>query len=196
LFDFHDKIQNLAGATEAREMVVRTALEYLDSLAQEAADDPAIERELAEAYRKVGDVQGDPFMFNLGHTDAAMQSYQKSVRLAQKLAARRGADVAIRRTLAQSNFKLGVILSENGASATGLPMMEEALSVAGPLLAETDDPGDSALVENCLDRIGGIYLDGGDPQRAIENYRRTRQVVERRLERHPSESARYRVGTS
>ncbi|MCI0392653.1 MAG: protein kinase, partial [Acidobacteria bacterium] len=196
LFDFHDEIQHLAGSTKAREMVVKTALEYLDSLAKESADEPALERELAEAYRKVGDVQGDPFMFNLGHTDAAMQSYQKSVSMAQKLATQRGADVSIRRTLAQSYFKLGVLLSENGDRATGLPIMEQALSVAEPLLAETDDPGDSALVENCYDRIGGAYLDGGDPQRALENYQRTRQVVERRLKRHPSESARYRAGTS
>ena len=36
LFDFHNKIKDLPGSTEAREMVVKTALEYLDSLAQEA----------------------------------------------------------------------------------------------------------------------------------------------------------------
>jgi hypothetical protein len=57
LFDFHDKIQNLPGSTEAREMVVKTALEYLDSLAAESGNDPALEWELAMAYQKVGDVQ-------------------------------------------------------------------------------------------------------------------------------------------
>jgi serine/threonine protein kinase len=43
LFDFHDKIQSLPGSTEAREMVARTALEYLDSLAQEAGGDSDLE---------------------------------------------------------------------------------------------------------------------------------------------------------
>src|SRR5262249_48222890 len=36
LFEFHDAIRDLPGATKARELVVRRALEYLDSLAREA----------------------------------------------------------------------------------------------------------------------------------------------------------------
>lgn len=42
LFDFDDKIQPLNGSTEARQMVARTALEYLDSRAQEAGNDAAL----------------------------------------------------------------------------------------------------------------------------------------------------------
>jgi len=40
LFELHDAIQNLPGATPARELLVKRALEYLDRLAAEAADDP------------------------------------------------------------------------------------------------------------------------------------------------------------
>ncbi|MBL8187883.1 MAG: serine/threonine protein kinase, partial [Acidobacteria bacterium] len=47
LFDFHDKIAALPGSTEAREMVVKTALEYLDSLAKEAEGDVSLQNELA-----------------------------------------------------------------------------------------------------------------------------------------------------
>src|SRR5262249_35566175 len=73
LFDFHDKIQSVPGTTEARAMVAKTALEYLDSLAQEAAGDPQFEWELAVAYQKVGDVQGDPWaLANLGYSREAM----------------------------------------------------------------------------------------------------------------------------
>lgn len=39
LFEFHDSIADLNGATKAREMVVKKAQEYLDSLAQEAGDE-------------------------------------------------------------------------------------------------------------------------------------------------------------
>src|SRR5205085_11974025 len=56
LFEFHDAIKDLPGATAARELVVRRALEYLDSLAGEAGGDAQLQRELATAYQKVGDV--------------------------------------------------------------------------------------------------------------------------------------------
>ncbi len=35
LFEFHDSIENLPGSTNARELVVRRALEYLDQIAAE-----------------------------------------------------------------------------------------------------------------------------------------------------------------
>jgi eukaryotic-like serine/threonine-protein kinase len=78
-FSFHDRIKHLPGSTQSREMVARTALEYLDSLAQESAVVPELLLELAQAYLKVGDVQGDPWAPNLGHGAAAMQSYCKAL---------------------------------------------------------------------------------------------------------------------
>jgi serine/threonine protein kinase len=58
LFDLHDRLQNLAGATEVRQFVVRTGLDHLAGLEREAGGDPELMRELALAYRKAGDVQG------------------------------------------------------------------------------------------------------------------------------------------
>src|SRR3984893_17579890 len=54
LFDYHDAIKNLPGATKVRERLVRDALTYLDSLSREAHGDPALQRELAAAYERVG----------------------------------------------------------------------------------------------------------------------------------------------
>ena len=74
LFDFHDAIRDLPGSTPARALVVQRALEYLDRLARESAGDRALRRELAEAYLKVGDVQGNPFMANLGDVRGAVRA--------------------------------------------------------------------------------------------------------------------------
>ncbi|HLJ50836.1 MAG TPA: serine/threonine-protein kinase [Bryobacteraceae bacterium] len=78
LFDFHDKIQYLPGSTEAREMVVRTAQEYLEKLAGQARDQQ-LRFELGVAYIKVGDAQGLPKQPNLGRPKDALASYQKAV---------------------------------------------------------------------------------------------------------------------
>jgi non-specific serine/threonine protein kinase/serine/threonine-protein kinase len=78
LFDFHDAIATLPGSTPARLLVVSKALEYLDSLASEAGDDRELQKELAAAYDRVGDVQGNPGAANLGDIDGAIKSYRKA----------------------------------------------------------------------------------------------------------------------
>jgi hypothetical protein len=65
LFDYHDAIKNLPGATPVRERLVRDALAYLDGLAAEAANDRSLLRELASAYERVADVQGGSLEANL-----------------------------------------------------------------------------------------------------------------------------------
>ena len=195
LFDFHDKIQNLPGSTEAREMVVKTALEYLDSLATEAAGDVTLEGELAVAYQKVGDVQGDPWAPNLGQTEAAMLSYQKSVRLAQKLASRDGSDLLIRRTLAEGYFKLGALQSESGDKLSANATMRQAIGDAETLARQTGDVKDLVRVENLYTRLGDTQLDTGDAASALQSYRQSHKLTESRAALHPSDNARIGVAT-
>src|SRR5262249_22129800 len=59
MLEVHDAIKDLPGATPARKLLVSRALRYLDSLSAESAGDPSLQRELATAYAKVGDVQGN-----------------------------------------------------------------------------------------------------------------------------------------
>ena len=191
LFDFHDKIQNLSGSTEAREMLVKTALEYLDSLPREAAGDTSLEWELAAAYEKIGDVQGNPRGPNLGHPEAAMQSYEKAVHLAQKLAARDPADINILYTLAACQFKLGDLQAETGNKPGGLETMRSSLNLAESLAQRNLDPRHRILVENLYIRLGDVQLDTGDAPGALESYRFSREMTERRARESPSDDAQF-----
>jgi len=78
VFDFHDEIAKLEGSTHAREMMVRTGLEYLDNLARNAGGDHELQREIAAGYMKIGDAQGFPTKPNLGRVADALASYQKA----------------------------------------------------------------------------------------------------------------------
>ena len=78
LFEFHDAVAPLSGSTPARRLVVTKALEYLDSLAKEATGDRALQHELAAAYDRVGDVQGNPTTPNIGDAAGALDSYRKA----------------------------------------------------------------------------------------------------------------------
>jgi len=67
--------------------------------------------ELADAYLKVGDVQGRPYTANLGDTNGAMQSYDKAIRIADPLARWEHGSVSTeaRRVLAQAHENLGTV---------------------------------------------------------------------------------------
>jgi tetratricopeptide (TPR) repeat protein len=96
LFDLNPEIENLAGSTKARELLVKTSLSYLDSLAAEESNDAALQLELAEAYEQIGDVQGNPKGRNLGQEEAALASYAKAIGIARRLDSRTALELVAR----------------------------------------------------------------------------------------------------
>jgi non-specific serine/threonine protein kinase/serine/threonine-protein kinase len=85
LSDITPKIERLQGSTEARQMLVKNALEYLDSLAVESQKDADLQSELALAYEKIGDLQGNPQKPNLNDYYGAIESYRKALAIRQNL---------------------------------------------------------------------------------------------------------------
>jgi non-specific serine/threonine protein kinase/serine/threonine-protein kinase len=81
LFEVYPEVENLAGSLKAREAILRNALTYLDSLANESEGDTELQSELASAYEKVGDVQGALNNSNLGNVQAGLDSYAKARKL-------------------------------------------------------------------------------------------------------------------
>ncbi len=141
LFEFHDAIRDLPGATPARALVVKRALEYLDGLSKEAAGDRALQRELAEAYRRVGDVQGNPFAANLGDLQGALASYRKAIALLEPAVEASGAKDDERATLATCYLVGGGLLLNEGKPAEALAWAKKGLALRRALAAEApNDP--------------------------------------------------------
>jgi len=140
LFEFHDAIQDLPGATAARALVVRRALEYLDSLAAESSGDRALRRELAEAYRRVGDVQGNAFTANLGDIDGAVASYRKAIDLLEPAVASGNATVAERSSLATTYLVDSGLSIVRGKPDEALATAKKGLTLRQGLSAEDPSP--------------------------------------------------------
>ena len=104
--DVHDVIVDIPGALPARATLVTRALEHLRRLDQQVSDDPALRREIAEAYVKLGLVQGNPVGANLGDLAAARASFARALSIARALVAADPTDRAARRTLALAHEKL------------------------------------------------------------------------------------------
>jgi non-specific serine/threonine protein kinase/serine/threonine-protein kinase len=109
LFDVHDAIVKLPGSTRARQAIVARAQEYLEGLSGDAQSDPDLQRELAAAYQRLGDVQGGTLHGNLGDSAGALQSYQKALALRVGLARASGAAAADVEALAEVRYEMAML---------------------------------------------------------------------------------------
>lgn len=137
IFDMDDAIARLPGSTAVRGTMVRNSLQYLDSLAQEAKDDPTLQEELANAYEKVGDVQGRPGSMNLGGTAASLQSYRKAEAIRRVLLSQVHAatEIEIREeALANTVMRISSILRATGDGRQALEADRTALEIRRRLL--------------------------------------------------------------
>lgn len=124
LFEMHDAVAKLPGSTETRALIVRKALEYFDSLASEATGDTSLQRELAAAYRRVGDVLGRSGEANLGDAAAARRSYEKAREILEQVYR---ADPSV-----ESRVELAAIygrLSEGGRDDAGLTLARKGVDL-------------------------------------------------------------------
>ena len=171
MFEVHDSIRNLPGATPARKLLVSRALEYLDSLSREASGDPSLQRELAAAYDRVGDVLGDTSAANLGDFAGASQSYAKALAIRESLAAASPTDLAVQTELADEYFRTAAVLQNTGDFVGALKTLQRASPFMQKIAAGHNDP-------RLQDRIAGLYYYTGtileksdDFPGALQNYR-------------------------
>ncbi len=81
LFELEGSIHNLPGARNGRMLIVKTAEEYLARLSLETGRDPVLIREVADSYKKLGDVEGAALEGTAGQIPAALASYRKGLAL-------------------------------------------------------------------------------------------------------------------
>ncbi len=193
LFEIHDSIRDLPGSTKARELVVKTALQYLSGLSREAAGDPDIQLELAQAYERVGDVQGNAITGSLGHTEEALDSYRKAERLADELAQRRPglAKAALIRMSARQN--IGDIYARRGDNmAAALAIYQQAVDI-GERLVESD-PQNREAMQSLSSLYVAIAREDNDSTRSIAVARKALPVLERLASADPgNEELRQRL---
>ncbi|MBL9120120.1 MAG: serine/threonine protein kinase [Phycisphaerae bacterium] len=120
LFDVHAKISKLDGSREARELIVTSALNYLRDLAPDAEDDAAFMSELATAWERVGDIQGNPLVPNLGQTAPAKESYGAAIALRERVVRQRPDDGLAKVALAGAKGALGFVQLYSGDAEASL----------------------------------------------------------------------------
>ena len=110
LFQLHDEMAKSAGTLKSREMLVKTSLEYLDSLYKPGGSDPRLQEELADAYIKVASIQGSDTEANRGNFAGALDSYARAIALLEPLRAAHPANTKVGWSLAQAHTERAALL--------------------------------------------------------------------------------------
>ena len=170
VFDLNDEVARIEGSTKAREMMVRTGLQYLDNLAGDSGDDLELQSELAAAYMKIGDAQGFPTTPNLGRVDDALVSYRKAGEIYGRIAAKNTkyvADLAIYYVNYAALTRFAHDPKQARALALSAIQTFDRLRRGQPLDAKVEN---RYIASWCT--IGDIDEDQGDYQQAWDEFSR------------------------
>ena len=190
LFDIHDEIRELPGSTQVRQQLVETAQEYLDDLAREAAGDMGLERDLAAAYERLGDVQGGALSANLGDMTAALESYGKAAAIRESLASAGAPGARDSIDLARLELRRATLLRGMGRLADAEPIFRRVAERIEAAVAAGEAPEDARR------SVAVAYAGWASVQTALGRTEEARHPLERAIEHgeafareHPEDAA-------
>ncbi|MEO8028148.1 MAG: serine/threonine-protein kinase, partial [Bryobacteraceae bacterium] len=169
VFEVHDAVAPLPGSTKARELIFKTGIEYLDALSKNARGDTQLESELADAYLRIGDVQGNGSSANLGNSKMALASYEKAKALLDAAIKKRPEDAAIAKARTSAYRKIGNIYEETRSLPEALVNYEEALSLGEPLLRLDKSAAIRAVLSNVHLDVSRINRNFGRAEKARDH---------------------------
>jgi serine/threonine protein kinase/tetratricopeptide (TPR) repeat protein len=187
IFEIHDSIQNLPGATPARKLLLDRALEYLDSLSKEAGGDTSLQRELAAAYLRIGVVQGSTVDASLGQTDAALSSLRKAVAIREAIAKANPNNTEDQLNLAIAYRNLARVLRGAGRLEARTPI-DQALAVT-ERLSKQSKPSLHAEKERSIeyDVLANIQDESGDHTGSLETQKKACAIGQDLLKANPQD---------
>lgn len=172
VFELHGILYKLPGSTEARALLLDRAMKFFDGAVRTAGNDPSLLLELAEGYRRLGNVLGSSFSNNLGRREEALRAFEKG--LAAAAMTRRLRPPSYESLRAQSG-----LLVEAALAAGGMKRLDEAQKYATQLeavIGEIDraipqTPETRALAATNRSQLAMILSGLKQRDRAIELYR-------------------------
>jgi tetratricopeptide (TPR) repeat protein len=187
LSEIDDAIQKLPGSTAAQQLLVSTVLEHLDRTTKDSAQDPQLLLDAANAYTRLGNVQGNVFTEHTGDTEGALASLDKALSITGALMQQQPKNAAVKRAFAWALQSRSEVLFGIGRTQEAVPAIRSAITAFDDLAARPD-----AGVDALLDSAGAHTSLGfelgipywpslSDFQGALAEYLKARELYQRAL---------------
>jgi tetratricopeptide (TPR) repeat protein len=165
-----DKLQHSSASIETQAALFQSALTYLDELRRSTGNDPRLLLELSKAYVRVGDLEGSPFVANLGNSETAVTSYRKAWQAAQEAHARMPGDESTQ-ALIEASQRLGGIQSFLGKLQEAHDSYQQGLSLAQSFWQRKPaDPIRKRLLAMNYAGLGDVELNSLHPDQALQRF--------------------------
>jgi len=110
LSELDDAIQQLPGSTGVQKLLVTRVLEHLDRAAKDSGGSRQTRIDLADAYSRLGNIQGNTYYQNFGDFNGGLASLDKAIALVEPLTSNGSTDVEALHAIAFAQVSRSEIL--------------------------------------------------------------------------------------
>lgn len=192
MYELNDGMAALPGSEDVRKLLVTRALDYLDPLAREATGDFGLQMELADAYVRIGSIQGSPNEVNLGDSAGALLSYGKARQILESVLSRRPREIPAQMQYARLLLQIADVHIYLRQGAQVRPEADGSLHVWEQLArVHPEDAQVRGGIAAAYFRIASSLFPQ-EPLQSIEYLRKALAINERLLAADPSDAERQR----
>ena len=175
-----EQLLNQPGLEDLRRKLLGSALDYYQGFVQQGGNDPNLRRQLAEAYLRVGEINGE-----LGSHAEAIKALDHSLEILEPLRKDAPTDVALATAAARAFQMLGYSYLRNDQAEPGERAIRSAIASLEPL--ERDHPEVAEYgrrLGRCYDLLGVVGIVTGHDAQYLPNWDQAVDVLERTIARH------------
>jgi eukaryotic-like serine/threonine-protein kinase len=192
LSEIDESVRDLPGSTPVRQLMINRVLERLDHMAANANKDRLTQLYLANAYIRLGSLQGSPYEQNVGDSPGALASSEKALALAQILKSTYPGDRAVTGMLALAWITKSSILVGAGRSQEAVTAIYPAIDILnGEVRSKDASISEIANAAKAYDLLGNELGEPdttsmGDYSGALDAYQRSYDLYNRALAIDPN----------
>jgi serine/threonine protein kinase len=189
IFKIHDGVEALPNSTPVRRMIIAEALSYLEALRNDPAADESLRIDLAQAYQRIGVVQGQGTVANLGDRAGAIDSFSKGMEVLRPLMADPPAHPRAAVLFGRTALSLASTALSSGDNARAQVAVRDAERVAAPLAAAPSADDDAKRLIASVHFEYAILTSG---QEALSHWKTAGDIFGSLLAARPDDDDRQR----
>ena len=184
---FAQRLVAVPGAGGVRREMLQATLAYYKQFAEQAADDPTLQADLALTYSKIGTLTDD-----IGSTDEAIAAHEQALALFTKLVAIEPSQLDHQRRLALCQNNFAMTLRQAGRIDEARHAYQAAIDLQNKLVRKSQDEQYLSDLAISHTNLGLLLSETGFKEQAERSFREAIRLQEQLVTALPEDAERHR----